>query len=327
MSTPPLSLLDFCTVYRQESIADSLARSVLLAQTAESLGFRRIWYAEHHNMPTIASSHPALLISHIAARTQSIRLGAGGVMLSNHAPLLIAEQFGFLAEAYPDRIDLGVGRAPGTDPETMRALRRAPDAAEKFPEDVQELQRFLSLEGKNDPVRAIPGTGTDVPIFILGSSLFGASLAAALGLPYAFASHFAPDHLDAALAYYRNNYQPSSRYPEPYAIAALNVIGSDSAEAAEAEFQRVVEQRVRRQMNRSGAQQLSDKELTLVVNSPAGYQARRMLRYTVMGTPTDIAQGLQDFQHRTGAAELMISLQASSPEQMMKSLTVLGEAM
>lgn len=207
----PLSLLDFCTVRSEESIGQSMARSVELAQTAEKLGYDRVWYSEHHNMPTIASSSPAVLIAHIAAKTEKIRLGAGGVMLPNHSPYVIAEQYGTLAELYPDRIDLGLGRAPGTDQNTLgRALRRDPRAAENFPSDVLELQAYLSDNSPIPGVTAVPGAGTNVPLYILGSSMFGATLAAKLGLPYSFASHFAPTHLQEATTYYRENFQPSA---------------------------------------------------------------------------------------------------------------------
>ena len=192
----PLSLIDFCTRYPGESVGEATQRSVAFAQQAEALGYSRIWYAEHHNMSSIVSSSPAVLISHIGAKTSRIRLGVGGVMLPNHSPYVIAEQFGMLEELYPGRIDLGLGRAPGTDQQTLgRALRRDPRAAENFPQDVQELQAWLSNTSPLPGVTAMPGFNTNVPLIILGSSMFGASLAAQLGLPYAFASHFAPQHL------------------------------------------------------------------------------------------------------------------------------------
>ncbi|MCB0994760.1 MAG: MsnO8 family LLM class oxidoreductase, partial [Acidimicrobiales bacterium] len=190
-----VSILDLAIVGRGESVADALAHSVAVAQRAETLGYHRIWYAEHHNMAAIASSATSVLIAHVAAHTTSIRLGSGGVMLPNHSPLVIAEQFGTLASLHPGRIDLGLGRAPGTDQNTMRAMRVDPMAAERFPQDVLELQGYLRGESLVPGVEASPGAGTDVPLYILGSSLFGAQLAAKLGLPYGFASHFAPGHL------------------------------------------------------------------------------------------------------------------------------------
>src|SRR4051794_14076806 len=196
----PLSVLDLAPIAKGSTAADSIAASVALAQRAEQHGFRRVWYAEHHNMPTIASSATSVLIAHVGAQTSSIRLGAGGVMLPNHAPLTIAEQFGTLDAMYPGRIDLGLGRAPGSDQNTMYALRRDPRSADRFPQDVVELQGYLAGQTRVPGVDAIPGRGSRVPLYILGSSLFGAKLAAALGLPYAFASHFAPDALQAAVA-------------------------------------------------------------------------------------------------------------------------------
>ena len=208
-----LSVLDFCTIYEGETPAQSIARSVQLAQEAEKLGYSRMWYTEHHNMKSIMSSSPAVLIAHIGAKTERIRLGSGGVMLPNHSPYVIAEQFGTLEEMYPKRIDLGVGRAPGTDMNTLgRALRRDAHSAERFPEDVKELNSYLEGKSYIPGVSAVPGANTNVPIYILGSSMFGASLAAKLGLPYAFASHFAPQHLELATTYYSENFQPSDRF-------------------------------------------------------------------------------------------------------------------
>src|SRR3954454_17915464 len=216
-----LSDLDLAPIGPHETAREALEASVRLAQRAEELGYERVWYAEHHNFASIASSATAVLIAHIAANTRRIRLGAGGVMLPNHAPLVIAEQFGTLATLHPDRIDLGLGRAPGTDQNTMRALRRDANSAESFPQDVVELQGYLSGETRIPHVHAIPGRGTDIPLYILGSSLFGAQLAAALGLPYAFASHFAPQALEAAVAVYRERFEPSAQLDRPYVIAAV----------------------------------------------------------------------------------------------------------
>src|SRR5271156_3739464 len=204
-----LSILDLAPIGRGQTPADSFHASVALAQSAEQLGYKRVWYAEHHNMASIASSATSVLIAHIGAHTETIRLGAGGVMLPNHAPLTIAEQFGSLASMYPGRIDLGVGRAPGSDQNTMYALRRDPQSADTFPQDVLELQGYLTGHSRVPGVDAIPGKGSYVPLYMLGSSLFGAKLAAALGLPYAFASHFAPAALGAAITAYRDDFQPS----------------------------------------------------------------------------------------------------------------------
>ncbi|WP_018689988.1 LLM class flavin-dependent oxidoreductase [Ahrensia kielensis] len=230
------SLLDLSPVPEGKSAADALANTVELAKAAEAAGYHRFWLAEHHNMPGIASAATAVVIGHVAGATKTMRIGAGGIMLPNHAPLVIAEQFGTLATLYPDRIDLGLGRAPGTDMATARALRRhmAPD--DSFPQDVQELIGYLGDAPDNAKVRAIPGAGTHVPVWILGSSLYGAQLAAHLGLPYAFASHFAPDQLAQALKIYRASFQPSEHLKQPYAMMAAGVCAAETD--AEAEYLR-----------------------------------------------------------------------------------------
>ena len=322
----PLSLIDFCTRYPGESVGEATQRSVAFAQQAEALGYSRIWYAEHHNMSSIVSSSPAVLISHIGAKTSRIRLGAGGVMLPNHSPYVIAEQFGMLEELYPGRIDLGLGRAPGTDQQTLgRALRRDPRAAENFPQDVQELQAWLSNTSPLPGVTAMPGFNTNVPLIILGSSMFGASLAAQLGLPYAFASHFAPQHLEQATAYYRDNYQPSERHPEPYCVAAVNVTAAESEEDAKRQTKVVHRNRVRAFMGRQG-KQLSDDQLDTVVNSYQGRQIIDMLRYTAEGTGEQVAEYLEAFRETAQADELMISLQSGSHDEVSRSMEILAEA-
>lgn len=228
------SLLDLSPVPEGCTVADALRNSVELAQSAEQAGYYRYWLAEHHNMPGIASAATAVVIGHVAAATEFIRVGAGGIMLPNHAPLMVAEAFGTLATLYPDRIDLGLGRAPGTDGQTMRALRRSMTAGEdSFPQDVQELIAYLDVESAGHAVRAIPGTGTQVPVYILGSSLYGAQLAAHFGLPYAFASHFAPDMLEQALVMYRSAFKPSRFLDKPYAIVAAGVCASETDEQAD----------------------------------------------------------------------------------------------
>ncbi|NJJ03102.1 LLM class flavin-dependent oxidoreductase [Corynebacterium coyleae] len=320
----PLSLIDFCTRYPDESVGEAMKRSVTFAQKAEGLGYDRIWYAEHHNMSSIVSSSPAVLISHIGAKTERIRLGSGGVMLPNHSPYVIAEQFGMLEELYPGRIDLGLGRAPGTDQQTLgRALRRDPAAAERFPEDVLELQAWLSNESPLPGVTAMPGFNTNVPLIILGSSMFGASLAAKLGLPYAFASHFAPQHLEQATTYYKENYQPSERHPEPYCIAAVNVTAADSEQEAEEQTRIVHRNRVRAFMGRRGAV-LSDDQLDAVVNSFQGRQITDMLRYTAKGTGEQVVEYLEAFQKLAKADELMISLQSGSHDATLRNMEILA---
>src|SRR3954452_22263455 len=279
--TPPLSILDLAIVGEHQTVRESLEATVVLARHAEQLGFARIWYAEHHNMASIASSATSVLIAHVAAHTERIRLGAGGIMLPNHAPLTIAEQFGTLAELHPGRIDLGLGRAPGSDQVTQRALRRNPMAAEHFPEDVMELQGYLSAVTRIPGVEATPGKGTDVPLYILGSSLFGGSLAAALGLPFAFASHFAPDALEQAIDLYRREFQPSAQLDSPYVIAGVNVVAAESNAVAEAHLLYAQRRRVGRFVARGRT--LSDDEADEVLASRAGQQILQMMEYTAVG--------------------------------------------
>lgn len=329
MTTPnriPLSLVDFSNVYEGERPRDSLLRSVEIAQEAERLGYLRVWYSEHHNMSSVASSTPAVLIAHIAAHTSSIRLGAGGVMLPNHSPYVIAEQFGMLEELHPGRIDLGLGRAPGTDMSTLgRALRRSANAAERFPEDVKELAAFLSDESPIPGVTAVPGAGTNVPLYILGSSLFGASLAAALGLPYAFASHFAPQHLESAVAYYRANYEPSAQHPEPYVIAAANVIAAPTRELARERADIAMIGQVKAVAGRAG-RSFTESEVREYLQTPAGQQITGMLKYTAVGTASDVREWLSDFAQLSTADELMISVRGAGHDAARESVQILAGA-
>jgi luciferase family oxidoreductase group 1 len=320
----PLSLLDLAQIRKGETPADSLRASVSLAQRAERLGLRRVWYAEHHNMRTIASSATSVLIAHVAANTSTIRVGAGGVMLPNHAPLLIAEQFGTLESLHPGRIDLGLGRAPGSDQQTMYALRRDPTSADRFPEDVLELQGYLTGSSRVAGVDAVPGKGTDVPLYILGSSLFGARLAAALGLPYSFASHFAPDALEEAVATYRREFRPSAQLREPYVIAGVNVIAADTTDEAGQQFHEA--KRKRAKLLFPQARGLSADELDLVLTSPAGQQVERMVRYSAVGTPTEVGEYLDWFAGHARADELIVALAAPRREDGIRSLDLLVEA-
>ncbi|MGP6172678.1 LLM class flavin-dependent oxidoreductase [Corynebacterium sp. A21] len=320
----PLSLIDFCTIYPGENAAQSFARSVTLAQRAEQLGYSRIWYSEHHNMKTIASSVPSVLIAHVGAQTEKIRLGAGGVMLPNHSPYAIAEQYGMLAEMYPDRIDLGLGRAPGTDMNTLRALRRDPSSSENFPQDVVELNGYLSGKSRILGVNAIPGANTNVPLYILGSSSFGAALAAELGLPYSFASHFAPQHLQEAVTLYRENFKPSEVLSEPYVIAAVNVTASDSQEDAERQVEGVHRERVRSMAGRG--RHLSEEQLDTIINSHSGQQILSMLHYHAVGTRDDIRARLEQFAEVARADELMISLQGTTHDETLRSMEILAQA-
>ncbi|HEX4791743.1 MAG TPA: LLM class flavin-dependent oxidoreductase [Actinospica sp.] len=299
------SLLDIAAVGREEKPADALHGAVPLARAAERSGYHRVWYAEHHNMAAIASAATSVLIAHVAAHTERIRLGAGGIMLPNHSPLVIAEQFGTLAALHPDRIDLGLGRAPGSDQNTMRALRRTAQSADSFPQDVLELQGYLSGETRIPGVRATPGDGSNVPLYILGSSLFGAQLAAALGLPYAFASHFAPAALQAAIEVYRDEYRPSERHPEPYLIVAANLIASPDEGEARDQHQASLRWRARRFI--APGANLTEEQIDELLDSPSGAQIRGMMRYTAVGTPEQVRTRLAQFAEETGADELMLA--------------------
>ncbi|MGP4019284.1 LLM class flavin-dependent oxidoreductase [Saccharopolyspora sp. 5N708] len=318
-----LSILDLAHISSGETAGDSFAASVQLAQRAEEWGYRRIWYAEHHNMPTIASSATSVLIGHVAAHTRSIRLGAGGVMLPNHAPLTIAEQFGTLETLHPGRIDLGLGRAPGSDQQTMRALRRDPSSAEAFPQDVLELQGYLSGESRIPGVNATPGNGTNVPLYILGSSMFGAKLAAVLGLPYAFASHFSPDALEAAVALYRREFQPSEQLAEPYVIAGVNVIAADTTEYAEEQFEAAKRYRVTRML--SQGREFTPEETDAILDSPAGRQVLQMTRYTAVGTPAEVDDYLDRFAKQAQADELIVVSAATDRAAWLRSLELVAE--
>jgi len=324
--TPPLSILDLAIVGEHQAVRESLDATVVLARHAEQLGFRRIWYAEHHNMRSIASSATSVLIAHVAAHTERIRLGAGGIMLPNHAPLTIAEQFGTLAELHPGRIDLGLGRAPGSDQITQWALRRDPSAAERFPQDVLELQGYLTGQTRVPGVDAMPGKGTDVPLYILGSSLFGASLAAALGLPFAFASHFAPDALEPAVELYRREFRPSTQLDEPFVIAGVNVVAADTAAAAEAHLLYAQRRRVARFIARDRDQPLNDDEADALLESRAGRQVLHMMQYTAVGEPNAVKRYLDDFARRSCADELMVTLMSPTLENRLRSATLIANS-
>jgi luciferase family oxidoreductase group 1 len=283
-----------------------------------------VWYAEHHNIPGIASSATSVLIAHVAASTRRIRLGSGGIMLPNHSPLTIAEQFGTLETLHPGRIDLGLGRAPGSDQTTMRALRRDPMAAETFPQDVQELQGYLSGRSRVPGVHAIPGSGTNVPLYILGSSLFGATLAAALGLPYGFASHFSPDALEPAVAAYRREFRPSEQLERPYVIAGVNVIVADTSAAAQEQLAVTRRRRVVALLL-GPDQECSDDEADLILRSPRGRQVLQMLRYSAVGTPAEVDEYLGAFARHADADELIVALQSPTVEARLRSASLLAE--
>ena len=322
--TVPLSILDLAIIDEGETARDSFASSLALAREAEKLGYTRIWYAEHHNMPTIASSATSVLIGYIAAHTESIRLGAGGVMLPNHAPLTIAEQFGTLETLFPGRIDLGLGRAPGSDQKTMRALRRDPMSADSFPQDVQELQGYLTGNTLIPGISATPGAGTNVPLYILGSSLFGAKLAAALGLPYSFASHFAPQALQDAVAIYRRDFKPSAQLAEPYVIAGVNVVAAETSEEAQQLFADSQRRRVSQLFGRDRT--FTDEEADAILQSPGGQQVKQMGRYSAVGNPEEVRDYLDWFTGHAQADELIVATQTASLETRLRSFQLLAEA-
>lgn len=326
MSRVPVSILDLASIGDGETIAESFAGSVALARLAEEAGYRRVWYAEHHSIESIASSATAVLIAHIAANTDHIRLGAGGIMLPNHSPLVIAEQFGTLATLHPDRIDLGLGRAPGSDQRTSQALRRHPSVSEHFPRDVVELQGLLSDQSPIPGVRAIPGEGTHVPLYILGSSLFGAQLAAMLGLPYAFASHFSPQALHDATRIYRERFEPSAQLQRPYVIAGVNVIASDTDSDARAQLETTRRARVRNLFTR-GDTPLTDEQVEAILRSPQAAHVDQMLTYTAIGTPRPITTYLDDFLGATGADELIVVHQTDTITSRLRSVELLADAL
>jgi len=303
----PFSILDLAPVCEGSDPTQAFANTLDLARHAEALGYRRYWLAEHHNMPGIASAATAVLIGHVAGGTRSIRVGSGGVMLPNHAPLQVAEQFGTLAALYPDRIDLGLGRAPGTDQATARALRRYHDGADAFPQDVQELLYYFEPAQPGQPVRAVPGAGIAVPVWLLGSSLFGARLAAQLGLPYAFASHFAPDAMDLALALYRREFRPSARLQQPYAMLGVNVIGADTTAEARRLFTTLQQSFVNLRRGRPGLipPPIDDIEAFWTPTERLGVE--QALACSVVGDPDTVRDGLQAFIERHRPDELMLT--------------------
>lgn len=304
----PFSVLDLAPIVQGGGVRDALDRARDLARHVERLGYRRYWLAEHHNMPGVASAATAVVIAHVAAGTSTIRVGSGGVMLPNHAPLVIAEQFGTLEALFPGRIDLGLGRAPGTDQLTARALRRGRlEAADTFPQDVQELQRYFRPDQEGQPVRAVPGAGLAVPIWLLGSSLFSAQLAAALGLPYAFASHFAPDDLEQALALYREGFRPSETLTQPYAMAAIGVCAAETDAEAKRLFTSI-------QQNFLNLRRGAPGPLPPPVDSMDGRWSameragvQHAFREAVVGSVETVQLGLEAFLRRTRVDELMVT--------------------
>ncbi|MGV9009246.1 LLM class flavin-dependent oxidoreductase [Brevundimonas sp.] len=320
------SVLDLSPIVEGGDASRALAETTAFAQAADRLGFKRFWLAEHHNMPGIASAATAVVIGHVAGATKTIRVGSGGVMLPNHAPLVIAEQFGTLAGLYPDRIDLGLGRAPGTDGETARALRRYFEAADQFPRDVMELQAFLDDPVEGQRVTAWPGAGTKVPIWLLGSSLFSAELAAHLGLPFAFASHFAPELLMQALQTYRAGFRPSKALAQPYSMAAINVFAAETDEAA---------RRLSTSMQQAFAAVVTGKpgkvkpavdDITTVLDARQIAAVESRLTYAAIGSRATVRAKLETFAAQTGVDEVMVTGMVFDIDDRIRSLEITAEA-
>jgi luciferase family oxidoreductase group 1 len=305
----PLSVLDLAPIVEGGDAATSFRNSLDLARHTERLGYRRFWLAEHHNIPSVASAATSVLIAHVAGGTSTIRVGAGGIMLPNHSPLVIAEQFGTLASLFPGRIDLGLGRAPGSDQVTARALRRSPAAADTFPQDVLELMAYFRPAEPGQLVRAIPGAGLDVPIWILGSSLFGAQLAAHLGLPFAFASHFAPAMLEQALDAYRTGFQPTGQLQEPYVMLGVNVFAADSDTEARRLFTSLQQAFINLRRGRPGPLRPPSDGFEDTLASFERAMLADMLAFSVVGTQEQVGAGLAGIVRRTGANELMVASQ------------------
>src|SRR5471032_1498334 len=302
----PFSILDLSPIAEGSNASASFRNTLDLAQHGERWGYQRYWLAEHHGMPGIASAATAVVMAHVAGGTKTIRVGAGGIMLPNHAPLVIAEQFGTLEALHPGRIDLGLGRAPGNDQLTIRALRRDLTSSDTFPQDVLELQHFLADPQPGQAVQATPGAGSRVPLWILGSSLYGAQLAAMLGLPYAFASHFAPNDLLPALEVYRSTFKPSAQLQKPYAMAGVHVIAADTDAAGRRLFTSAQQQFTNMVRNRRGKLQPPIDDIETYWTPMEKAQASGMLRYAIVGGPEATKRGLDEFVALTGVDELMV---------------------
>jgi luciferase family oxidoreductase group 1 len=303
----PLSILDLAPVPEGSTPTDALRNAKDLVQHAERWGYNRYWVAEHHNMQGIASAATSIVIAHLANATSTIRVGAGGIMLPNHAPLLIAEQFGTLATLFPDRIDLGLGRAPGTDQRTAQALRRNLHGnVDDFPRDVVELQHYLKPPQPGQPVVATPGAGTEVPLWILGSSLYGAGLAAMLGLPFAFASHFAPSYMEAAIDLYRNKFEPSEQLEKPYVMLGYNVFAADTDEEAQLLQTSMMQSFVRLRRGTPGKMPPPRADFVETLSPPERQMLAEVARCSAVGAPDTVTAAMSSFIASTGADELML---------------------
>ncbi|MEJ5079916.1 LLM class flavin-dependent oxidoreductase [Ochrobactrum sp. MYb379] len=324
----PLSVLDLSPVPEGSDAGQSLRNTLELAQQAEKLGFTRYWLAEHHNMPGIASAATSVVIGHVAAGTSTIRIGAGGIMLPNHSPLVIAEQFGTLASLFPGRIDLGLGRAPGTDQMTAHALRRnLESSANDFPRDVVELLNYFKPADPAQRVQAVPGAGLNVPVWILGSSLFGAQLAAMLGLPYGFASHFAPADMERAVDLYRERFEPSEYLQKPYVMLGLNVIAADTDEEAHHLFTSQLQAFVNLRSGRPGKLPAPVAGYQEQLDPSAQALVRQMLSCRVVGGPETVDKGIREFAERTGADELMVTGMIYDHQKRLRSYEIVSNSM
>lgn len=323
----PLSILELGRTREGGSRRDALDEARAVGQHAEKLGYQRIWVAEHHNFASVTTAATSLVVSHIAAGTKTIRVGAGGIMLPNHAPYVIAEQFGTLETLYPGRIDLGLGRAPGTDRLTLRALRRDAAAAENFPDDVLELQAFLGPTEPGQMIEAVPGSGTNVPLWILGSSLFGSQLAAALGLPFGFASHFAPQALDRALEIYRARFKPSAQAAKPYALVGVNIVAAETDEEARrlATSQQMSFADIFRNARGPIRPPIDDIETYWRPEEKA--QATQMLECSIIGGPETVRREIAAFLDRTKADELMIVSDMFDFAKRLRSFEIISKVM
>ena len=325
MPLPPLSILDLAPIVEGASVGEALRNLLDLAQHAEQWGYNRFWLAEHHNAVGIASAATAVVIAHVAAGTRAIRVGAGGIMLPNHPPLVIAEQFGTLEALHPGRIDLGLGRAPGTDQLTILALRRDPTSADTFPQDVVELQRYLADPQPGQAVQATPGAGSRVPLWILGSSLFGAQLAAMLGLPYAFASHFAPEALLPALDVYRSTFRPSEQLQQPHTMVGANVIVADDDQTARRLFTSAQQSFTNILRGRRGRLPEPIDDIDSYWTPPERERASAMLRRSFVGSPETVRAGLDGFVAETEADEIIVAAAIHDHAARLRSYELLGQ--
>ncbi len=319
------SVLDLSPVLEGETPREALAHTVALARNAEALGYHRFWLAEHHNLPGVASAATAVVIGHVAGATSTIRVGSGGIMLPNHPPLVIAEQFGTLETLYPGRIDLGLGRAPGGDGMVLRALRRGAETADRFPRDVQELEFFFQEPAPEQTIRAVPGAGLRVPMFLLGSSTFSAEFAAALGLPFAFAAHFAPDALEAALALYRSGFQPSAALDKPYAMVGVTVVAAETDAEARRLFTSLQQAFMALRRGTPGLLKPPVDDIASVASGRERAGVDHALRAAIVGAPDTVRAGLAALLESTSADELIVTAQIYDQAARHRSFEILAE--